>query len=284
MRRLARWCLGGALVSLIAIPVTGRAMREERESKAMIARVEAMQAELEPLARHGATGRRVIVNGSPVFFRVSTFKGSVTAALDQIRRECESGDQSIMLGGAPKQAPKQAGDGHSTAEAALRFVRAERQEQGGVGASLCMFHDDRARDGSGTVARYALARRVSDDTASVFSVASEQSTPYELLFPDEGDAPGGDFDGVPRPRDSRRVLAATLEGDPYAVRIYESKAALSDAVASYDTDMKAQGWSSSEAVAKARDDARVYRRGGVEMVASFRTADGVTAIAIAPML
>jgi hypothetical protein len=280
MRRLVRWSLGGALVLLIAVPVAGRAMREERNAKEMIARVEAMQAELEPLARRGATGRRVIVNGSPVFFRVSTFKGSVTGALDQIRKECESGDQGTMLGGAPERT----GDGRTSADVALRFMRAERQQQGGVGASLCIFHDELARDGSGTVTRYALARRVSDDTASVFSVASEQSTPYDVLFPDQGDAPGGDFDGVPRPRDSRRVLAATLEGDPYAVRIYESKAALPDAVASYDADMKAQGWSSSEAVAKARPDARVYRRGAVEMVASFRVADGVTAVAIAPLM
>ncbi|WP_394836068.1 hypothetical protein LVJ94_04070 [Pendulispora rubella] len=122
------------------------------------------------------------------------------------------------------------------------------------------------------------------DTTGIITVATESAAPLEVLFPAEGDAPGGDFDGVLRPPDSRRTFAATFDGEAYGVRMYELGRTISETVATPDEEMRKHGWSSSTAVAKSLPDARLYTRGNMEMVASFRSnPDRLTSVTIAPL-
>lgn len=269
-----RWLLGGAVFLAVGIPVVAQAMRERRETRAMFAELEALQANLQPLARHVRDGRRIVINGAPIFFRTSTVQGSIDDALAGVAGECRSGERRTMLGGAPPR------EGDTLAVAgALELVRVDRQSVAGASASLCVFRERN----SGTLVRYTMAKRVDDATTSVITIATESSAPFESLYPDEGDAPGGDFEGVPRPKGSRRVFAASVEGEPYGVRMYESESPLRDTVAEYDAEMAAHRWTSSKAVADAMPAARLYQRDSVEMIASFGTNDGHTVTTVAPL-
>jgi hypothetical protein len=95
--------------------------------------------------------------------------------------------------------------------------------------------------------------------------------------------PGGDLEGIPRPVGSRRTFAASIEGDSYAVRIYEVAGVLTDAVRDYDRRMQEAGWTRSEAVSAAMSDARAYSRGNADVVASFEPRDFTVDISIAPL-
>jgi len=279
-----RWLLGGALVLACAVPLVAHAMRERREQRATLDRFAALEAELAPLARHAQPGRRVIINGSPIFFRTSVAQGSLGAALEGVHQECQSGDRTTMLGRAGL--PTGRDDQKAAGTSELRLTRFDHQATEGGAAMLCVFHETGGApppSGASPPVRYTLAKQADERTVSLITIATESSVPIETLFPAEGDVPGGDFDGVPRPNGSRRVFAASIEGESYGVRIYETRGALEDAVAAYDREMIAQGWSVSHSVASAMPDARVYLRGPVEMVASFQTADGVTSVTLAPL-
>ncbi|WP_394847126.1 hypothetical protein LZC95_06610 [Pendulispora brunnea] len=260
------------LVLLAAVPLVAHAMRARRDENALLAQMARFEA--LPVAHHAENGRFVTLNGSRVFFRTSSTQGSLAGAVEGIGRECRSGDRAMMLGG------EAARDDGPSLGSDLQLERVDRQETDNAAAVLCVFR----QKGDTSRVRYSMVKRADGGRTSIITVATDSAAPLETLFPAEGDAPGGDFDGVPRPPGSRRTFAATLDGEAYGVRVYEVKRALPDSVGAYDDEMRAQGWSRSEAVAERLPDARVYTRGPVKMVASFESGpDGSTTVAIAPL-
>ncbi|WP_394836791.1 hypothetical protein LVJ94_07770 [Pendulispora rubella] len=260
------------LLLLGMVPLVAHAMQVRREEHALLAQMARFEA--LPVAHHAENGRFVSLNGSRVFFRTSSTRESLEGAVEGIRRECQSGDRATMLGGeaARDDRPSLGGD--------LRLDRIDHQGTDNAAAMLCVF---RQRDDS-TRVRYSMVKRADGGRTSIITVATDSAAPLETLFPAEGDAPGGDFDGVPRPPGSRRTFAAALDGEAYGVRVYEVQRALPASVGAYDDEMRTHGWSRSEAVAQRLPDARVYTRGPVQMVASFESSpDGFTTVAIAPL-
>jgi hypothetical protein len=269
---------GTALVALVGVPLVAHAMRERREELARVAQLEEVVKNLQPLAQRAGEGRRVFINGAPFFFRAQTSTLPVAKALDLAETDCESGDPSRMLGTAGTSHVIERGE----PAARLGLTKVIRQDGEGVAAALCVFHasDDH---GEGTAqTRYTLAHETDDHRVSLFTVSTLAQADVYAVFPEVGDAPGGDFTGIPRPRDSRRLFAATIEGDPYAVRIYEGRGGMDAMVKQYDADMALAGWTRSEAVARAMPGARFYSRGDERFVASFEDGDDVARVSIAP--
>lgn len=93
--------------------------------------------------------------------------------------------------------------------------------------------------------------------------------PFNLLnvAPMDGEeAPGSDSANVPRPEEAVRLLSATVEGTPYAVRIYDSAKSQSEVLAMYDAQMPGRGW---EAIPHVSDDVphgRGFTREGVDLL------------------
>jgi hypothetical protein len=282
--QVVRWTLGAALVLAVGIPLGARAVADRKREQAELDRLRALAEQLAPLGRRAKTGQRVILNGQPTFFGVSTADGDVRANLDRIRGECEKGDLGVRLEETHRR------DGDRGDPAPLTLTRVERQEAEGegeaVGATLCVF---RTSEGAGRDeasrrrVRYTLAHRLPDGRTSLFTIATECGAPIEALFPAEGDAPGADLTGVPRPAEARRTFSATIEHAAYSVHVYEVARPVAAVVDSYDVTMKEAGWLRSEAVAKEMPRARMYHRGEVEVVASFEDAEGGgTSVALAP--
>lgn len=266
---------------MLAISVSGAVIgwgvHDERGALAQRARMSERMAEvveqLTPIARTAASGQRVVLNGAPVYVRASGALGPVQAALEGVRDDCSSGDAARMLGVPDLAAEARAG-------IALAGVDMQRADGVSAGATLCRF---RAPDHSLRV-RYVFAQSTGGDASSLFSVTTLSPTVLEDLFPANGDAPGGDLPGMPRPPGSRRLLAADVEGSGYAARIYETRESASGAIARYEEAMGTAGWSSSESVADVmRDEARAFVRGEDTLVASFRPAGDVTLVALAPL-
>jgi hypothetical protein len=229
------------------------------------------------MAQKARDGRRVFINGDPIYFRMQTTLDPVAKALDRVEGECNSGDSSMALG-IPKQYER------TTTGKQLNLTKAIKNGGGDLGEVLCVFHEGDLR-GEGTAqTRFTIAHRNEDGRVSLFTVSTEERADLYTVFPLTGDAPGGDFADIPRPRDSTRLFAATIEDDPYAVRIYETQSNMAATVKQYDSDMSLAGWKGSEAVAKEMPDARFYQRGEDRYVASFMTdkETGHTRVTLAP--
>jgi hypothetical protein len=267
--------LGTALVVLAGIPIVAHATREREAQIAEVARLDEIVKNLQPLAPKAREGRRVFINGDPIYFRMQTSTESVEKALDGVGADCESGDAARMLG-IPNLYERAPAPRH------LTLTKMIRQDGEDAAATLCVFHEGSSHAPGTAQTRYTLAHKNDDGRVSLFTISTEDKKDLYAVFPLEGDAPGGDFAGIPRPRDSKRLFAATIEDDPYAVRIYETHAAMSDTVKQYDADMALAGWKRSEAVAKEVPNARFYTRGDERFVASFEADKDTSRISLAP--
>jgi hypothetical protein len=270
-----RALLGTGLVILAGIPIVAHATRERQAQIDQVAHMQDLVKNLQPLAQKAREGRRVFINGDPIFFRMQTSTESVEKALDAVGADCESGDSARMLG-VPAIYER------SSRQQNLKLTKMIRQDGGDVAATLCVFHEGDLR-GEGTAqTRYTLAHMNDDHRVSLFTVSTEARADLYSVFPVDGDAPGGDFPNIPRPRGSTRLFAATIEDDPYAVRIYETHSAMPDMVKQYDSDMALAGWKRSEAVAKEMPNARFYTRGEERFVASFEADKDTSRVSLAP--
>lgn len=92
-------------------------------------------------------------------------------------------------------------------------------------------------------ARYIVARR---DEASgqthVLAMWTEGSFDIPSMFPEQGDVPGSDPTGVPRPPAAKRVLSAEIAEHPYALRMYDSERSHAEVLDHYARGMRARGW------------------------------------------
>ncbi len=143
--------------------------------------------------------------------------------------------------------------------------------------------------------RYIVARRATPKTTHVLAMWTEGSFKLGEMIADQGDAPGSDSPVVPRPPGSVRLLSAEFRGQPYAARIYETKAEPGAVLAFYDRQMSARGFEAEAAWKEHASDvgvtatpsyARAFTKNGALLVISALTepalGDG-TQVAIAEL-
>lgn len=68
--------------------------------------------------------------------------------------------------------------------------------------------------------------------------------PFDLdrMFPEEGDVPGRDIEGVGRPEDARRVLSSWERGQPYTISVYQQRGDEADLESFYRRALADEGW------------------------------------------
>ncbi len=115
--------------------------------------------------------------------------------------------------------------------------------------------------------RYVYAKETGEGRTHVITVWTDG--PFNLfnVAPMDGqEAPGSDSPNAPRPEDAVRLLSATVEGAPYAVRIYDSGKPQKEVLAMYDTEMPSRGWQPVPYVQEDVPHGRAYTREGVDML------------------
>jgi hypothetical protein len=112
-------------------------------------------------------------------------------------------------------------------------------------------------------------------------VAAWTDGPFRIghLFPAAGDCPGSDLPDTFRPEGSRRLLTASVEGAPFGVRIYDTSGTPDDALAAYEREMPAHGWTGVRTVDQHMDGAHAFMKGAVDLfVTAQPSRDGKSTV------
>lgn len=243
-----------------------------RDARNEIAR---LQAGLDALIPEGRTDVHATVNGVLSHIRFTSESRGVLAASAAVAESCgedaETGGGDVLsIGDTPRK--------RFSREAVYR----EDLPDGTASGVLCVF---RSTETGERFERFTFVRGDAS-SSSLTSVTRQSNADLHAMFPLEGDAPGDDLPGVPRPSGSRRVISATVVESGHAVRIYEvaRKAPKAEELQrsreAFDAQMRAAGYEPSTAVAQALDDTRLYVRGDERIVVAFQLSDDVTRIVL----
>jgi hypothetical protein len=110
----------------------------------------------------------------------------------------------------------------------------------------------------------------------VVTLWSDGEVNLKRMFPASGDAPGTDSLVAPRPAGSRRTLAASVDGYPASVRIYESLASRESVDRMYEQSLTAKGFT--------RRGAAYLREDNAEVIVSITATEGRTTVTVVEAL
>ena len=256
----------------------------------------ALGRELSQLGDVMTSTKSLVINGQTMFVSTAGTQQSVATVLDRFEDMCEQ--HATAMGEEFARLPE-------TAQLALtngarsRGFGVLRSEAGEEGAVACFANDE----GGGATAvlsrvremlrtsdlgalgrlRYVYATRTRSGGTHVVTVWTEGAIRVGEMFPAEGDAKGNDSDVMLRPRAARRLLTAQVEGEPYAVRIYDTSLARDAYFAELTTDMDRAGWMRVTAP-HGGEDVRAFLRGdGLEVIASAASQDDRTLVTLMEM-
>lgn len=235
----------------------------------------------------------VLLNGATMRLATALTDEPVQVVLDRYEKECS--DRPGVLSRAMREVVAARFGGRTVPPGAMRLgVVRSSDDQGGM---VVCFADDRSStqvpsalghiraflDTHDLAAfgslRYAIAHVTPDGRTRVRTIWTEGPLPVDAMFPAQGDAPGGDSAIAPRPPESRRLVAAAAQGEPYAVRTYRSTSTPDDLRAFYDDEMTRRGYSRAE-TDPAVHGAAYVREGGLMVFVAFGEADGATTVSV----
>lgn len=288
LRRLSRglWaatrvgCWGALVFAALAMLFAGRARAglgdELRVLGRNLARFEDLTGETQV----------VRVNGQTAFFASSSTSESVGEVLLRFSVGCEEASplraQAAPLG--PKQDP--------VVLSRLGVLRSEGEHEGTVAClvsrtpsgtlleGLQRFAASLELSGVGEL-RYAYARAKPAGGTQVVTVWTEG--PFHLgamMVGEQGDLPGEDPAGVPRPAEARRLLAAELAGTPFGAWVYDVAAPVATVLARLDIALEETEWQRVPGTDELVPGARVYARAHEELFVAAGARGGRTALAL----
>jgi hypothetical protein len=222
--------------------------------------------------RASSAPRRLSVNGLELGVLTLSTSLDVSSALDPFQSLCERNGAVPGLDGVLRR------------ESASEGVIACLDTGGELDLSELVRRLEAFRD-SGDLAkigalRYVMAKRDASRT-TLLVLWTEGALPLLHAFPREGDAPGRDPEGVPRPDGVRRLFSAVEHGAPYALTLYGGGArSAAELLAWYGGKLEQKGWSVSR-----KQDASllVARRAGRVLVVSATDSAGETSVGLAEL-
>ena len=147
-------------------------------------------------------GPRIVeLNGAELRFASSTVEDSVEAVIDRAQKDCGAQQDKALKGG----------------DGSRGFVACFVPVPPPLGPVV-----GEVRQVAPPTYRYVYAQPGAERTV-VISVEAEGEVQLKDLFPPEGDAPGSDAPGVPRPPDARRVMSAREQGSPQQMTLYVTR-------------------------------------------------------------
>lgn len=183
--------------------------------------------------RFSTAPRRLSVNGAELELVVASTKLSVSEALDRLEAVCSQAGGVVGVEAVAKllksQTPSSRSwlNGHVRRESAREGVLGCLDTGGPLGLEeLAARLQAVSRTGDlselGKL-RYVTLRRAGNVTTVLF-LWSDGKLPLLRMFPKDGDAPGIDPMGVPRPVGARRLLSGVEHGMPYSLSVYRAPA------------------------------------------------------------
>lgn len=249
----------------------------------------------------------VHLNGEPVWVASAVTREPMHDVLDRFEKHCSSSPGA--LGGvwkdlaALKTAEANAAKKPDTEASAgpLKSAGVIRQEARREGVVLCLL---RGSETQGTLReaahafsqthdlgtfgklRYAYTTVTEQGNTMVLTVWTEDKFHLGALFPAEGDAPGKDPEGIPRPPDSRRLMSIDIAKSPFGTHVYRSTQSPEQLLKYYDAQMDEKGWIVIDPTPNdgTPGRGRSYMKDGVQyVVASGKDDSGSTILSIGEM-
>jgi hypothetical protein len=200
--------------------------------------------------------KKLSINGQTMFVSTAGTDQSVTVVLDRFEAMCAEHAAAMSEELARLPEAMKAAITKGSRAAGLGIVRKEHGDEEGI---VACFANDEAGGSSSITARvtklletgdlssmgrlrYVHASKTKKGGTHVVAVWTDGSVKLGEMFPKEGDAKGNDSNVAPRPGDAKRLLAAQVEGAPYALRVYESAMSVDAYYAELDAKMKDAGW------------------------------------------
>ncbi len=219
-------------------------------------------------ATHQDAPRDLVVNGQTIHLSSGTTRRPAIEVLDWFEERCAAADGDLARQAAQLQAE------HPEIDAPEQPLSPTlREDDGRNGYVACLDL------GAGSVSVGELAERIGrfGETGDVSEIGdarfvfaeqlgegSETRTHFvglwtegELnvlrMFPETGDAPGDDVDGVSRPPRARRVLTGHERGMPHSITVYSTRLGEPELESFYRRDLAANGWTILETGARPSD-------------------------------
>ncbi len=176
--------------------------------------------------------RTLVLNGQPIRLASAVTRHDLDRVLDWYEARCTEHDGELgeqireIVEGNPEI---------DDVDSSL-FDATLREQDGGRGFVACLDTGTERLDVESLAERFEKFRRSLDvselgDLRYIYGEENEDGTFFVAfwtegsfriaeMFPAQGDAPGRDPDGVPRPPDGRRILSAWEDGQPQSVTMY----------------------------------------------------------------
>ena len=223
-------------------------------------------------AENRDTGARTLrINGANVAIHSGTTPDALADVLDRAAAKCGADDSDLF---ELTLQDRTDGDGFVGCFPAY----------GSLGATD-MVDLARAFAGSGDLSgfgafHYTYARVTPTGTHVLEAIVD--AIDIAAMFPADTDAPGTDTPGIPRPRDSRRILSAVQAGSPYHIAVYaDVPGELADMRASYTDALRAGGWDVYPGTNDERQARLFAFRDGVQSLVVIARSDDRLTVTIA---
>jgi len=287
-RRVLRLTAYAVCVCLCASALAGRAAYAQAKEAAL-----AFGEQLIGLDDLTRGAHRIRVNGEG-FHRAMVFsKDSLTRVLDRVQADCENTPGLLGQVGthATNEHPRAFRKSPWKPNILRGIVRDEEERRGMVAC----FTDDRI-SGLGGLAeaaarfaktsslrefghfRYAFAHRTENGQTLLVLLWADTDLKLSTMFPAVGDAAGDDSPVLPRPKGSRRTLSASVEGQPYGVRLYDTTESPPAIQRFYETWLQKRGW--IPAGQAAGQGASYLRSDGYQAIITVAQRNGRTTVAL----
>ncbi len=306
--RVVAYALGIGAVA--AAGAAHSAMADVREAS------RAFSKELAPLSDLIGETSQVRLNGQSIFLGNTLVNDSVEHVLDRFEQQCHenrAGSAEVwakvanvkdLVGRASEADLAKLPQGAGVLFEKMLHLPVDRfgtyrdgNEQGGL--VMCFVKSDGSPTDAKTAwsefnktgdlgkvgnLRYAAATRTPSHKVRVTAAWTEEHFNFNSLTARTSeDAPGDDSTSIARPPSSRRVFAASVQGTPYSVRIYESTKMPAEILSFYDAKMEADGWNIIHPSDATGLKDRGYQKGSVMIALSTQHSEDITHVTLGEM-
>lgn len=282
-----------AVVGVVCSVVQVRAARAELGDRTIALGRQMLQ--LANANTHDVT--KITLNGQEMWIGASVAKDSPKAVLDRYEGHCKTDaaqpadswrqlvekDPSKADGGFLSNGLLRAGD--EKEGTVVCFTRSQ-QSKTSVKEALTAFGQTGELGALGDL-RYVYSYK-NERTGKTVVLTAWTHDKFNLvdMMPEEGkDAPGSDFDEIPRLPGSDRVFSGRAEGTPFGVNVYRTMEAPSKVMDFYDAQMSERGWftldaetdqSFPEEFKNDKFHGRLYEKEGVVLTLGAHVQEGAT--------
>ncbi len=220
---------------------------------------------------------KATLNGQAMWVGSSLSTDSVGAVLDRYEEHCKMNAAQPIESWRELAAQAEAGKGTGSMLDNFGVLRSGDDREGSVACftrgnqskptvteALRVFGETGELGALGNL-RYVYVKKGKSGGAVVLTAWTDNAFNLRQFAPKPGEEVAGeDFSEVPRPPDSHRVFAVTLEGTPFGVNVYATtSSAPADILAFYDKTLVTAGWRAIDPGAEAFMNEDMKQRGAL---------------------